>query len=98
MKGKPREILPYIKRLMEEIHIATAKNEKINQIMEEIAKEGFDVMYFLQPTLRLTKRDSDADDQTNLELNDKTPFSKSDDYFLKKMKISLGHIEDKPSE
>ena len=87
MTSRMREL---IQQLGEAIHESVIENEQIAGVVQDIRKNGFDVLLMLEATIGLNE--VAAKDATDAELSDEEaegPFTPNDLSFLRSLRISI---------
>jgi hypothetical protein len=79
-----------IQQLGEAIHESVIESEQIAGVVQDIRKQGFDVLLMLEATIGLNEvsaKDADADEAEEVEGEE--PFTKHDRDWLRSLRISV---------
>jgi uncharacterized protein (UPF0335 family) len=85
-----QQVKNLIQKLGEAIHESVSESEQISGVVQEIRKQGFDVLLMLEATIGLNEvEDEDEDDAADdgSEAAD-GPFTRNDLTFLKSLRIT----------
>jgi uncharacterized protein (UPF0335 family) len=83
-----------IQQLGEAIHESVSESEQISEVVQDIRKQGFDVLLMLEATIGLNEVEQQpvtevaAGRKESVERGDK-PFSAQDMHFLRSLRISV---------
>jgi hypothetical protein len=97
MTSRLREL---IQRLGEAIHESVIESEQISGVVQDIRKQGFDVLLMLEATIGLNEL-SEEDETDEAETEDGTerlPFTPNDVNFLRSLRISVEGDEDEAAD
>lgn len=78
-----------IQQLGEAIHESVIESEQIAGVVQDIRKQGFDVLLMLEATIGLNEvsaKETDTDDE---EIEGEAPFSQHDRDWLRSLRISV---------
>jgi len=85
-----------IQQLGEAIHESVIESEQIAGVVQDIRKNGFDVLLMLEATIGLNELDDQETEETNSaedENNPDLPFTQNDLHFLRSLRISVAGEE-----
>ena len=85
MTSRLREL---IQQLGEAIHESVIESEQIAGVVQDIRKQGFDVLLMLEATIGLNEVTEGESEETD-EAEDGATFSKNDRDWLKRLRISV---------
>ena len=83
-----------IQQLGEAIHESVSESEQISEVVQDIRKQGFDVLLMLEATIGLNEVEQEpgteqsSKNKENAEETDR-PFSAQDVHFLRSLRISV---------
>jgi uncharacterized protein (UPF0335 family) len=91
-----------IQQLGEAIHESVSESEQISEVVQDIRKQGFDVLLMLEATIGLNEVEQAPESVNEVPLSGdsqgKEPFNAHDLHFLRSLRISLeGENESDPS-
>ena len=89
-----------IQQLGEAIHESVSESEHISEVVQDIRKQGFDVLLMLEATIGLNEVEQQPISGTTIQTKEssdgKEPFSPQDVHFLRSLRISVE--EDAPGQ
>jgi uncharacterized protein (UPF0335 family) len=93
MTSRLREL---IQRLGEAIHESVIESEQISGVVQDIRKQGFDVLLMLEATIGLNEltTEDEIDEAETEEGAERLPFTPNDVNFLRSLRISVEGDED----
>lgn len=97
MTSRLREL---IQQLGEAIHESVIESEQIAGVVQDIRKQGFDVLLMLEATIGLNEVTSKETTEGQGEgEGEEGPFTQNDLHFLRSLRISIegDHDEDEPT-
>jgi uncharacterized protein (UPF0335 family) len=87
-----------IQQLGEAIHESVSESEQISEVVQDIRKQGFDVLLMLEATIGLNEVELQPSSEVKapeIEVDaDSQTFSKQDVHFLRSLRISVEGEED----
>ena len=90
-----QQVKNLIQKLGEAIHESVSESEQISGVVQEIRKQGFDVLLMLEATIGLNEVEDDAEetaDEADSQPSD-GPFSRNDLTFLKSLRITTEELD-----
>jgi uncharacterized protein (UPF0335 family) len=85
-----QQVKNLIQKLGEAIHESVSESEQISGVVQEIRRQGFDVLLMLEATIGLNEVEDDAEDAADQDGSDSAdgPFTRNDLSFLKSLRIT----------
>ena len=85
-----QQVKNLIQKLGEAIHESVSESEQISGVVQEIRKQGFDVLLMLEATIGLNEVEDEVEEVETAEEAESTegPFTRHDLTFLKSLRIS----------
>lgn len=78
-----------VQRLGEAIHDSVAESEQIAGVVQEIRREGYDVLLMLEATIGLKAVDAEGDEGEEVDGESSGAFTAQDLHFLKSLRIAV---------
>jgi hypothetical protein len=78
-----------IQQLGEAIHESVIESEQIAGVVQDIRKQGFDVLLMLEATIGLNEVTAGDSDEETIEGEEPTSFTKNDRDWLSRLRISV---------
>ena len=91
MTSRLREL---IQQLGEAIHESVIESEQIAGVVQDIRKQGFDVLLMLEATIGLNEVSSKDSASDSEEIEGEAPFSQNDREWLRSLRISVEGDDD----
>lgn len=78
-----------IQQLGEAIHESVIESEQIAGVVQDIRRQGFDVLLMLEATIGLNELTGKETDEAGEEVSGEGPFTQNDLHFLRSLRISI---------